>query len=205
MKRICCLPGLCGIILFLLPVSAKAHLVNTQCGPFYDGVCHPFVTPTDLMIVLALSLLAGYGGTSSGRTTLFCITLSWLIGAIFGHIWLSSTFTMPVAVAAGGNLIVALLVVASVRCPRMLLALLGVAVGLTFGLANGAEFGSLNDGTLALAGSVTCVFVVATWVTALAVRNDDGWRRIVVRVAGSWIAAASLLMIGWELRNLISN
>jgi len=31
-----------------------------------------------------------------------------------------------------------------------------------------------------------------------------GWTRIAVRVAGSWIAAAGLLMIGWLARPLLS-
>ena len=196
--------GLCGGLVLLLPVSAHGHLVDTRCGPFYDGLCHPFATPTDLMIVLAMSLLAGYAGPALGRTTLFSLTTGWLAGAIIGYAWLSSSFAMPVAVAAVSNLLVALMVVANLRCPRALFPVLGATLGLCFGLSNGAEFGTVNDGPLALAGNVSCVFALTTWVTALAVKNDEGWRRIVVRVAGSWIAAASLLMVGWELRGAFS-
>jgi hydrogenase/urease accessory protein HupE len=200
MNRKFILPALCGCLFWLIPGDAEAHLVETSCGPFYNGLCHPFVTPADLLIVLSLALLAGSAGPAVGRMLLFSLTLSWLAGSVWGHGWLDRSFALPVAVSAAVSLVAALLLAANVRCPKMLLGLLGVAAGLGLGLANGVEFRSVNGGALALAGTVTCVFIVTTWVSALAVKNDHGWQRVVVRVAGSWIAAASLLMIGWELR-----
>lgn len=201
MKRTILVAVLGGGVVALLPGVAEAHLINTSCGPFYDGFCHPFVTPADLLIVLALALFAGSAGPAAGRHILFLLTVSWLVGMVIGQIWLDSSFTLPVALSAAGSLLVALLVAADLRSPRVLLGLLGVTIGVGLGLSNGAEFRSVNDGRLALAGNLTCLFVVTTWVTALAVKNDQGWRHIVIRVAGSWIAAASLLMIGWEFRN----
>ncbi|MFN0056649.1 MAG: HupE/UreJ family protein [Planctomycetales bacterium] len=196
LSRIC----LCGSLLLLVPRAACAHLVDTRCGPFYDGFCHSFVTPTDLMIVLALALLAGFGGPAAGRRALWSFFLSWTVGAVIGSIGLDRTFALPVLLLAGGSLVVSLLVAANVSCPMLLLGFLGLVIGCGLGLSNGAEFSSLKDGGLALVGNGTCVLVLATWVTALAVKSDQGWKRIVLRVAGSWIAAASLLMIGWELR-----
>jgi hypothetical protein len=38
--------------------SARAHLVNTGFGPFDDGLTHLFVTPEDLLPVIALALFA---------------------------------------------------------------------------------------------------------------------------------------------------
>ena len=38
---------------------AHAHLMNTGFGPFYDGLTHLFLTPEDLLPVVALALLAG--------------------------------------------------------------------------------------------------------------------------------------------------
>jgi len=53
---------------------------------------------------------------------------------------------------------------------------------------------------LALAGIVTAAFVVMTLTAAFASAQRDGWTRIAVRVAGSWVAAVGLLMLGWSLR-----
>ena len=55
------------------PGQASAHLVNSGLGPFYDGVAHLFVTPEDVLAVVALSLLAGLGGKPCGRAVLFVL------------------------------------------------------------------------------------------------------------------------------------
>jgi urease accessory protein len=35
---------------------------------------------------------------------------------------------------------------------------------------------------------------------ALVVALRSGWQRIAVRVAGSWVAAIGLLLLGWAIR-----
>ena len=53
---------------------------------------------------------------------------------------------------------------------------------------------------LASLGAACAVFVVVAIVAALVTSLRIPWTRIVVRVAGSWTAAAALLMLGWSLR-----
>jgi hydrogenase/urease accessory protein HupE len=62
--------------------SAHAHLMNTGFGPFYDGLAHLFVTPEDLLPVIALALLAGLRGPSFGRAVLLALPVAWLVGAL---------------------------------------------------------------------------------------------------------------------------
>ena len=50
---------------------------------------------------------------------------------------------------------------------------------------------------LALLGVATAVFVLFSLVSGLVVRLEALWARTAVRVAGSWIAAVGLLMLGW--------
>src|SRR6516164_5220057 len=64
--------------------SAHAHLMNTGLGPFYDGLTHLFVTPEDLLPVIALALFAGLCGRHSGRAVLFVLPVAWLAGAFVG-------------------------------------------------------------------------------------------------------------------------
>ncbi|HEX9166089.1 MAG TPA: hypothetical protein VF862_09270, partial [Gemmatimonadales bacterium] len=60
--------------------------------------------------------------------------------------------------------------------------------------------GNLLGLALLLAGIGATVFVLVALGAALAVTLRDGWRRIAVRVAGSWVAAIGLLLLGWGLR-----
>src|SRR5689334_24874262 len=68
------------------PGRASAHLVNSGLGPFYDGVAHLFMTPEDLLVVVALALLAGLGGKLSSRDVLFLMPAMWLAGALAGRL-----------------------------------------------------------------------------------------------------------------------
>ena len=58
----------------------------------------------------------------------------------------------------------------------------------------------LTAGPMALAGITVTVFVVSLLVSAFVVSLRTAWTRIVVRVAGSWVAAVGMLMIGWLAR-----
>jgi hypothetical protein len=53
---------------------------------------------------------------------------------------------------------------------------------------------------VALLGLVFAVFVLVALAAAFVVRLSAEWTRIAVRVAGSWIAASGLLMLGWSFR-----
>ena len=59
--------------------------------------------------------------------------------------------------------------------------------------------GRIRRALPALVG-MTTVIVVATLASASAAAWQAGWMRIAWRVAGSWIAAGGLLLLGWSLR-----
>ncbi len=55
-------------------------------------------------------------------------------------------------------------------------------------------------GVLGLIGIMAALFVIVALVSAMVVSLKKPWTRIVVRVAGSWVAALGMLMFGWALR-----
>jgi hypothetical protein len=57
-------------------------------------------------------------------------------------------------------------------------------------------------GVLGLLGIVAALFVLVAFVAAYVVSLHQLWARMVVRVAGSWIAAMGLLLLGWTLRGV---
>jgi hypothetical protein len=48
-----------------------------------------------------------------------------------------------------------------------------------------------------LIGISATLFVVVALVSAFVMSLKQPWMRIVVRVAGSWVAAIGMLMFGW--------
>jgi urease accessory protein len=65
---------------------------------------------------------------------------------------------------------------------------------------NGAGLGPAPSSVLGMAGIASALFVVVALLVGPVVALRAAWARIVVRVAGSWIAAIGLLMLGWTVR-----
>ena len=53
---------------------------------------------------------------------------------------------------------------------------------------------------MGLIGIMATIFVLVALVSALTVSLKRPWTKIVVRVAGSWVAAMGMLMFGWLFR-----
>jgi hydrogenase/urease accessory protein HupE len=180
------------------PTQASAHLVNSGFGPFYDGIAHLFATPEDLLAVVALALLAGLGGKRYGRAVLFVLPMAWLAGALAGRM---TTLSAGVP-AASALLLIALgaLVAADRRLPLALVTGAAMMCGLLCGYFNGAALAGVGSSGLAVVGIGCAAFVILALVTGQVAALEKPWARIVVRVAGSWVGAIGLLMLGWAVR-----
>jgi len=179
--------------------SAQAHLMNTGFGPFYDGLTHLFATPEDLLPVIALALLAGIRGPRFGRAVLFALPVAWLVGSAAGLL-LAPQGTLPVAETIVTIVLGALL---AADCPLPLAAVGGLAIllGLLHGSLNGSELPKTNaSAQIFAAGVAAALFVVVSLLGGQAASVRVPWARLAIRVAGSWIVAIGLLMLGWAIR-----
>lgn len=180
------------------PGQANAHLVNSGLGPFYDGIAHLFVTPEDMLAVVALALLGGLGGRQGGRAVLFVLPAAWLSGAQAGRMTTLSGGA-PVVSAA---LLIALgaLVAADRRWSLALVTGLALTCGVLNGCFDGAALAGAWASGLIAVGMGCAVFLIVALVAGQVAALEKEWARIVVRVAGSWVCAVGLLMLGWTLR-----
>ena len=177
---------------------AEAHLNSTGMGPIYDGLFHFLMSPEELIPALALALLAGLRGAAYGRRAAFTLPPAWLGGSLFG---------LTAAATSGGAvlspfwfLLLGGLVIADAKLSLSAMTVLAALLGVVHGHLNGTGMGHSGSAVVALLGltsGVLCVFVL---VAAFVVQLRAQWARIAVRVAGSWIAASGLLMLGWFFR-----
>jgi hydrogenase/urease accessory protein HupE len=179
---------------FLIPREASAHLVTTGLGPFYDGISHFTLTPEDILPVLALSLLAGLSGPAAGRVVLFLLPCAWLLGGFLG-LTRANELLVP-AVTAATLLALGALVALDRKLPPGLVVAIAAAVGLFHGYLNGTA----KLGALGLTGVAATLFVFVALVAAFVVSLRAPWARVAGRVAGSWLVAISMLMLGWTFR-----
>jgi len=192
------LVALGAFAVLLLPATTHAHLVNTGLGPYYDGVSHFALTPEDLLPALALALLAGQRGSRAGRLVLFALPGAWLAGGLVGlalpSIGSATALTTLSILALGG------LVAGEAPLRAEWVSGLALALGLLHGYLNGSAMSQAKLGALGLVGIVTTLFVLVALAAALVVALRSSWARVAVRVAGSWIMAIGLLLLGWSLR-----
>jgi urease accessory protein len=185
------------VTLALAP-SAQAHLVNTGLGPFYDGLTHLFVTPEDLLPVIALALFAGLRGPQYARAVLFVLPVAWLAGALAGRL-VHAPLTLP-ATTAIVTIAFGVLAAADRPLPMPLLIGCAVVLGLLHGGLNGIEWSQLSSAGFSVLGVAVALFVVVSLSAGQVTSVRAAWGRIAVRVAGSWIAASGLFMLGWVVR-----
>lgn len=182
--------------LLLWPWHAEAHLVSTGLGPVYDGIGHLLLTPEDLVPIFALALYGGLLGSAAARKVLFLLPASWIAGGIIG---LNSSWAPQLPIQPIWFLIPGILVALDLRLHPRWVAALAVAMGLLQGPFNGAAVKDVRSGALELLGVAVTIFVLVALVEGFVVSLQRPWTRIVVRVAGSWIAAMGLLLLGWSL------
>jgi len=190
-------------LLFALGLSlcsrpAEAHLNSTGMGPIYDGLLHFLTSPEDLVPALALALLAGLRGAPFGRRAAIALPAAWLAGCLSGMT--AAAATGSAALSSLWFLLLGGLVLADAKISLGAMTTLAALLGLVHGYLNGTGMAPTRLAVVAVLGLSAAVFVLTVLAAAAVVRLRAGWARIAVRVAGSWIAAAGLLMLGWAFR-----
>lgn len=202
MKRVSLRPSsLRAIALLTITLGcgpAEAHLEATGMGPLFDGLMHFLTSPEDLVPAFALALLAGLRGAPYGRRAMFTLPVAWLLGSLLG---LSAAVASPGMLGASiWFLLLGGLIVADARLSLRSMTALSALLGLVHGYLNGTGMGLSASAIVATLGLAAAVFVLFVLAAALVVQLRAQWARIAVRVAGSWIAASGLLMLGWSIR-----
>jgi len=184
--------------LAMVPAPAKAHLNSTGMGPVYDGLLHFFMSAEDLIPALALALLAGLRGAAYGRRAAFTLPAAWLLSSFFG-LTAAARAGSPV-LSSFWFLLLGGLVITDAKLSLRAMTALTALLGLVHGYLNGSGMGLSAFAVVALLGLCSGVFVLIVLAAAFVVQLRAQWARIAVRVAGSWIAASGLLMLGWSFR-----
>lgn len=59
-------------------------MVPADFRDFYDGIAHVAATPADLLVALAMALLAGQSGAKGARHAAVALPAMWFAGGILG-------------------------------------------------------------------------------------------------------------------------
>lgn len=177
--------------------AVHAHVAVAQAGAFYAGLLHPLTAPEHVLPMLALGLLAGQRGLEKGQSILLVFPAALALGAI-----LASGRPTPgwiVLLNLGSLVLFGGLIAAAWRLPGVLLHALSLSFGISHGYANGAAIApDLSPPVFVLGLVVAALSVVGYGLvcTAYLLRLKPVWPAVAVRVAGSWITAVGVLVLG---------
>jgi urease accessory protein len=185
----------------LTPGLAQAHLVVTGMGPVYDGVTHFALSPEDSLPVVALAFYAGLRGPQHSRVLLAALPLAWFAGGLVMCLsganlppTLLPSLTAALFLGAGG------LLASNLSLSPRLCALAAIALGLIRGAADLAGAPATGSSVLNLLGMCASVFALFALAVSVTLPLQRFWMIVAARVAGSWVAAAGLLLAGWIIR-----
>lgn len=185
-------------------VPAAAHTITPGTSGFTDGLYHPFGQPAHIMIILGVGLLLGQRQIAAWRGPLYGCLAGLAVGLAGGPLLVSPTLEprlalvlLLLAVVLGG------LVALGRPLPAAPLTALLAIAGLAFGLDSAPE-GTVQQILAALFGS-GFAFIFALLNVAMLAHSAGSnarrpWQMIGVRIVGSWIAAAGIMVLALQLR-----
>lgn len=180
-----------AIALVLIASPAYAHPPPIGIGGFWGGLLHPYFVTAHVAAIVALGLLVGLQGW--GRVTPIAFILALMAG--LGLIWLA---VVPRYVNEGLLVLAAvygLLVVLARPLPEPVGIALGVLAGIAVGLDSPPEVLTVREANQMLIGTGLGASLFLVLVIEGASKLTKPWQRIGARIAGSWIAAAAILVL----------
>lgn len=184
-----------ALALLFVPAVANAHIVK-GVGDFYAGMLHPLTTIEHLIPLFVMGLLAGQSERKSAVGVLATFPLLLFIGAFLGVSKGSSPLVDQINLAS--MVILGALVALDRRIPLALLLLIAGGLGLSHGIANGAELTGNMRAHRFIPGVTLIGILVVAYGIGIVRKLKAPWTLIGVRVVGSWIAAIGLMVLALD-------
>ena len=188
------LATLLGLAFF--PQLAHAHSPIEGIGDFYNGMLHPLLVPSHVLLLLALGLLLGQQGLRSMRYGLPLFVLT-LCAGLIANGSLDSDQLQPYLLLSA--LACGLLVVLARQLPLAFSCCLALVMGLLLGLDSPSELDTSQSRLLMLIGTGLSASLLMLFISGISEIMQKPWQQIGKRVFGSWISASILLVLTLDM------
>ena len=186
--------------LFAAPNLAVAHTPIQGINNFYNGLLHPVLVPSHLLLLIAAGLFFGQQELKETQVALLFFVPAVVLGLITSGFSPGSQVEIFILVLAA---IIGLLVAASPRMPMYWYPVIGAVAGFSLGFDSAQETLAGKDKFIALFGSGVGIYFISLYPIGFAEYcNKKHWLRIGIRVFGSWIAASSFLVLALSISSV---
>ncbi len=181
-----------GSALLAASGDAFAHTSIEGVGSFVNGLLHPAVVPAHAILVVALGLLLGQQGSEHLQRALPAFA-GVLAVALIGS---GQAPLLPFeAIQLVMGLLLGLLLASARALPGRATLLLAPVAAAAIGLDSNPEGQAGTQRLTTLAGTWMGASFAVLWFFGIADALRRDWQKIAVRVAGSWIAAAAVMVL----------
>jgi hydrogenase/urease accessory protein HupE len=191
------------LLVTLWPETAWAHGSIPGMQGFYWGMLHPFTSGPQILALFALSLVLQQRQPNSQDMLIGFLAgcIAGAAAAALGITGLDSDVPLTLFAVATG-----ILTASALKLPVPALTVTGGIGGLLNGYVSwpdpGSASGMMPSALGAIVGSALIVIVVAGLIEIVRQKTGWAWLPIAVRVAGSWLAAISVLLGALLFRNM---
>ena len=189
--------ALAAVLLSLSAGLAQAHTVIEGIGGFSGGLLHPLLVPAHVLALVALGCVTG---TLNFHARLLVIVV-FVAAAVLSVGLVTLAFS-----AVNAELIVlslagfaGLLLAAGLRMPWAMIVALAMCVAAALTFDSVPAVLSARDTILSLAGTIVAATLLLAATAFLSAAGPQVWRRIGIRILGSWIAASAIMVLALRL------
>ena len=168
-------------------------------GDFISGLFHPLTTPSHVLVIIGLGLLAGRRRPFNLKAPMAVFIA--LSGMALALATLGKVKAVHPALLPGLALCLGALLALDKNPSTLPFCALFASAALAMGLDSAAETGSAATVTKTLLGNwislVVLVYDIAIYVS---LGGEAKWLKIALRILGSWLVAISLLVLAFSVR-----
>jgi len=187
-------------LLLVTPNIAVAHTPIKGIGNIFNGMLHPVLTPSHLLLLIATGMFFGQRGLKAAQSPLLAAIAAVVLGLIASAFSPGPQVEVFILVCAA---LVGLLVALSPHVSLYWYFIVGTVSGFCLGFDSAQETLSGKEYVIALFGSGVGIYFFSLYPISFAkFCNKKNWLRMGVRVIGSWIAASALLVLALEVSSL---
>ena len=188
-----------ALLVFAIPVPAEAHAGISGLGDFFGGVLHPFTTPQHVLVLLGLGLIVGQRSPLNLKMPLAVFIPVSAAALLLTTTGIVKSVYPPILI--GLALIAGVVVALEKSPPAFVSAVVFAMAALAIGLDSAVETGSAPAIAKTLLGTwLGLIIAVADIAFYVSFFTKQKWQKVGIRVAGSWITAASLMILAFVFR-----
>ncbi|HHL18747.1 MAG TPA: hypothetical protein ENJ33_03315 [Thiothrix sp.] len=188
-----------ALMALFFPNIALAHSPIKGMGDFLNGVLHPLLVPSQVLLIVALGLWYGQHQPNQHKKSVLLFLLATIVGLLI-------TGLFPVINTIGNNTLfllllmmsisIGMIIVTGVSIPPPVFILLGLLSGFLLGLDSSPDQLVMKEKIASLFGSGIGIYFLMLYAMALSESlSTKPWQTIAVRVIASWLSASAFMVL----------